>query len=82
MLKQTYQNVTGTLNKATIKGTLRADEIKFTAGKTEYTAKVNGDTMSGTGQRLTVAQALIRFLAVQSVERDGVARPRGRSGHL
>ncbi|HYH43382.1 MAG TPA: class I SAM-dependent methyltransferase [Burkholderiales bacterium] len=50
VLKQTYQNVTGTLNKAPIKGTLRADEIKFTAGKTEYTAKVSGDTMTGTAK--------------------------------
>ena len=52
VLSQSYQNVTGSLNgegKSTaLKGSLRADEITFTAGGAQYTAKVNGDTMTGT----------------------------------
>jgi precorrin-6B methylase 2 len=48
-LKQTYQNLTGSLgDKTQIKGSVRADQVTFTAGKAEYTAKVNGDTMTGT----------------------------------
>ncbi len=47
-LKQTYQNVTGTLGSGAVKGKLNADQITFTAGGKEYTAKVSGDTMSGT----------------------------------
>lgn len=47
-LKQTYQNLTGTLGSGAVKGKLSADQIVFTAGGKEYTAKVNGDTMSGT----------------------------------
>jgi precorrin-6B methylase 2 len=47
-LKQTYQNVTGTLGSEQIKGTLRADEITFTAGGAQYSGKVSGNTMTGT----------------------------------
>ena len=51
-LKQTYQNVTGTLKNgnviAPITGKLKGDEITFTAGGTEYTGKVNGTTIEGT----------------------------------
>jgi precorrin-6B methylase 2 len=51
-LKQTYQNVTGSLEKdgksAALKGTIRADQVTFTAGGAQYTAKVNGDSMTGT----------------------------------
>src|SRR5688572_8063473 len=47
-LKQTYQNVTGTLGSDAVKGTLRAEQITFTAGKAQYSAKVEGDTMTGT----------------------------------
>ena len=47
-LKQAYQNVTGSLGSNAIKGTLRADQITFTAGGSQYTAKVSGDTMTGT----------------------------------
>jgi precorrin-6B methylase 2 len=49
-LKQTYQNVTGTLGSADVKGTLKADEITFTAGNAQYTGKVNGNTMTGTAK--------------------------------
>jgi SAM-dependent methyltransferase len=47
-LKQSYQNVSGTLGSSEIKGNLRADQITFTAGNAQYTAKVNGNTMTGT----------------------------------
>jgi precorrin-6B methylase 2 len=47
-LKQTFQQVSGTLGSNPIKGTIRADQISFTAGNAQYTGKVNGDTMNGT----------------------------------
>ena len=50
-LKQTYQKVTGTLNgggkSAAVNGTLNGDQMTLDAGGTHYTAKVNGDSMSG-----------------------------------
>jgi precorrin-6B methylase 2 len=52
VLKQTYQNLSGTVDKdgknAQLKGTVRADQVTFTAGGAQYTAKVSGDTMTGT----------------------------------
>ena len=47
-LKQSYQNVTGTLGSEAVKGSLQAEQITFTAGNAQYTAKVNGATMTGT----------------------------------
>ncbi|HEX2830765.1 MAG TPA: class I SAM-dependent methyltransferase [Burkholderiales bacterium] len=47
-LKQSYQNVTGNLGAEAVKGSLRADHITFTAGGAQYTATVNGNTMTGT----------------------------------
>jgi hypothetical protein len=47
-LKQSYQQVSGTLGGSPIKGNLRADQITFSAGNAQYTARVNGDTMTGT----------------------------------
>ncbi|MES2563788.1 MAG: methyltransferase domain-containing protein [Pseudomonadota bacterium] len=47
-LKQTFQNVTGTMGANQAKGTLRADQITFTAGNAQYTGKVSGDTITGT----------------------------------
>lgn len=48
-LKQTFQSVTGQLGASPIaKGTVRADQITFTAGNAQYSARVNGDTMTGT----------------------------------
>ena len=47
-LKQKYQKVSGSLGADQVKGSLRAEQITFTAGKAQYTAKVDGDTMSGT----------------------------------
>lgn len=51
-LEQKFQELTGTLtaNGATVpiaNGRLRGDEIRFTAGGTEYVGRVTGDTMSG-----------------------------------
>ncbi len=53
-LKQTFQMVTGTLktggNVITIaNGRLRGDQISFSAGGTQYTGRVNGNTMEGRG---------------------------------
>ena len=47
-LKQSYQNVTGTLGSEAVKGSLRAEQITFSAGGAQYTAKVDGTTMTGT----------------------------------
>lgn len=47
-LKQTFQNVSGTLGANQVsQGTLRADQITFTAGNAQYTGRVNGETMTG-----------------------------------
>jgi hypothetical protein len=50
-LKQEYQTVTGSLVSGgadtMVKGKLNGDQITFTAGKTEYTGRVNGSTMEG-----------------------------------
>jgi len=54
VLKQTFQNVTGSLNKGdqttaeVSKGVVLGDEITFTAGGAQYTGKVSGDTITGT----------------------------------
>jgi precorrin-6B methylase 2 len=54
VLKQTFQNVTGSLNKGdqtvaeVSKGVVHGDEITFTAGGAQYTGKVSGDTITGT----------------------------------
>ena len=48
VLKQQYQKVSGTLGgKPIADGSLRGDELKFTAGGTEYTGKVSGKTIQG-----------------------------------
>jgi precorrin-6B methylase 2 len=47
-LQQTYQNVAGTLGANPVKGSLRADQLTFTVGNAQYTARVNGNTMTGT----------------------------------
>ena len=50
VLKQTYQNLSGSLDGKTqiAKGTVRADQVTFTAGGAQYSAKVSGDTITGT----------------------------------
>jgi SAM-dependent methyltransferase len=51
-LKQDFQKISGTLasggNRTSVSGKLTGDEIRFTAGDTQYTGRVNGNTMSGT----------------------------------
>jgi SAM-dependent methyltransferase len=51
-LEQKFQQVTGNLvtggtSTRIANGRLRGDQIRFTVGGTEYTGRVNGDTMSG-----------------------------------
>jgi len=50
-LEQKYQLLSGTLKAgnvvAVVNGKLRGDEIAFTAGGTEYTGRVSGNTMEG-----------------------------------
>jgi hypothetical protein len=51
-LKQSFQNVTGTLTaggtSAEVSGKLRGDQITLKAGDSEYTGRVNGNTIEGT----------------------------------
>ena len=52
-LTQTFQNVTGTLRGggnpvAITNGKLRGDQISFSAGNTEYSGRINGNTIDGT----------------------------------
>jgi SAM-dependent methyltransferase len=50
-IKQKYQIITGTLKRGStvsqINGKLNGEQISFTAGKTSYTGRVNGDVMEG-----------------------------------
>ena len=50
-IKQTFQMVTGTLKNGNvvspINGKLNGDQISFTAGSTQYTGRVNGNSMEG-----------------------------------
>jgi len=50
--KQTFQMISGTLKNGNvitpISGKLNGDEISFTAGGTQYTGRVNGNTIDGT----------------------------------
>jgi precorrin-6B methylase 2 len=52
LLKQTYQNVSGSLDRdgknTPVKGSLRGDQLTLTVGGSQYTAKVDGNTMTGT----------------------------------
>lgn len=51
-IKQTFQNISGTLKNGTavtpINGKLNGSQITFTAGNTQYAARVNGNSMDGT----------------------------------
>lgn len=51
ILKQEYQMVSGTLktgnNAEPIKGKVTGDQIRFTAGGTEYQGRINGNTIEG-----------------------------------
>ena len=46
-LKQTFQNVTGTLGSAQVTGKLRGAEIEFMAGGQKYTGTVSGNSIKG-----------------------------------
>jgi SAM-dependent methyltransferase len=50
-LKQTFQNFSGTLKTSSgsvpVKGRLRGDQVRFTAGSFQYTGRVSGRTMEG-----------------------------------
>ena len=53
VLKQNFQTITGSLGRDAKagqigKGTVRADQITFTAGGAQYSGKVSGDTITGT----------------------------------
>ncbi len=50
VVNQSYQKLTGTLNGKTqiSKGLVSAEQVTFTAGGAQYSAKVSGDTMTGT----------------------------------
>ncbi len=52
MIKQSFQNITGTLKNGTaatpIDGKLNGAQITFSAGNTQYAGRVNGNTMDGT----------------------------------
>jgi hypothetical protein len=51
-IKQTFQMITGTLKNGNtssqIDGKLNGDQITFTAGNTQYTGRVAGNSMEGT----------------------------------
>jgi hypothetical protein len=52
-LSQSFQVIAGTLTVGgtptpIVNGKLRGDQISFSAAGTEYTGRVNGDSMSGT----------------------------------
>jgi SAM-dependent methyltransferase len=51
-IKQTFQTISGTLKNGNvvspIQGKLNGEQITFTAGKTSYTGRVNGNSMQGT----------------------------------
>src|SRR5574341_2663088 len=61
-IKQTFQMIAGTLKSGNttsqISGKLDADQISFTAGGTQYTGRVNGNSMevSGGGKKLTATR--------------------------
>src|SRR5215510_6626623 len=50
-LTQNFQMVSGTFNNTPISsGKLQGDQITFTAGKSQYTGRVNGTTIEGTSK--------------------------------
>jgi hypothetical protein len=54
-LKQTFQIISGTLKSGNVitpitNANLRGDQISFTAGRTQYTGRVSGNTMEGTAK--------------------------------
>ena len=61
-IKQTFQMITGTLKNgnvtAPINGKLNGDQISFTAGGTQYSGRMNGNTMelNGSGAKLNATR--------------------------
>ena len=53
-LKQTFQNITGTLKSGSVEtpvnGKLNGEQISFTAGTTEYSGRVAGNAIEGTAK--------------------------------
>ena len=48
-ITQTFQNLTGTMNNTPISnGKMTGDQITFTAGNSQYTGRVTGNTIEGT----------------------------------
>jgi hypothetical protein len=62
-IKQTFQMISGTLKSASgvtpINGKLNGDQITFTAGNTQYTGRVNDNSMEGSaaGSKWSAARA-------------------------
>ena len=52
-LKQSFQNITGTLGSTPVEGKLKGDEITFKAGNTTYTGRVEGNALGGSNWRAT-----------------------------
>jgi len=76
-ITQTFQTVSGSLNSSgtttAITGKLRGDQITFTAGKRQYTARVNGNTLEGT---VTAADGQAQpWKATKVVATSGTPRP-------
>ena len=69
LLKQTYQTFSGALKsgaaKFPVSGRLRGEQITFHGGKTQYTARVDGDVMEGFARTAGVDD---KFRATRSVK--------------
>jgi hypothetical protein len=62
-LKQTFQNISGTLRNGNaemaVTGKLNGEQISFSAGGTQYTGRVNGNAIEGSagGNKWTATRA-------------------------
>jgi len=69
VLQQTYQSFSGALkngaDKFPVSGRLRGEQITFHAGKTQYTARVDGDVMEGFARTAGVDD---KFRATRSIK--------------
>ena len=72
VLKQTYQTFSGALKsgagKFPVSGRLRGEQITFHGGKTQYTARVDGDVMEGFARTAGVDEQVSRDAPKQVVE--------------
>ena len=62
VLTQTFQRVTGTLGANQVEGAVRGDQLTLVAGNARYTARVNGNTMTG---RVTTGSSTRAFTATR-----------------